>query len=81
MIRIRKEADHTLHYLVTVDLGRGRTTTLAISQTDSLGQIAKAIGGVSTHLSRDPNVAKEQVADLIAAAPAEILTGAMREIG
>ena len=74
MIRIRKEADHTLHYLVTVDLGRGRTTTLAISQTDSLGQIAKAIGGVSTHLSRDPNVAKEQVADLIAAAPAEILT-------
>ena len=71
MIRIRKEADHTLHFLVTVALGRGRTTTLTISQTDSLPQIVKRIGGVSEHLSRDPDLAKEQVAGFIAAAPAE----------
>ncbi|TXN24523.1 DUF927 domain-containing protein [Methylobacterium sp. WL30] len=71
MIRIRKESDHTLHYLVTIDLGRGRTAQLTISQTDSLALIAKQIGGVSEHLSRDPNIAKEQVAALIAAAPGE----------
>lgn len=74
LIRIRKETDHTLHYLVTVDLGRGGTTTLTISLTDSLGQIAKQIGSVSEHLSRDPDVAKEQVAALIAAAPSETVT-------
>lgn len=74
MIRIRKEIDHTLHYLVTVDLGRGNTATLTISQTSSLGQLAKEIGGVSEHLSRDPAVAKEQVAALIATAPSETAT-------
>lgn len=74
MIRVRKEADHTLHFLVTVDLDRGRTETLTIGQMSSLGQIAKEIGGVSEHLSRDPNVAKEQVVALIAAAPNETKT-------
>ncbi|MCJ2046419.1 DUF927 domain-containing protein [Methylobacterium sp. J-078] len=74
IVRIRKENDHTLHFLVTVDLGRSRTTTLTISQTNSLGQIAKAIAGVSEHLSRDPDIAKDQVAALIAAAPGEAAT-------
>ena len=74
IIRIRKEADHTLHFLATVGLDRGRTTTLMLSKTSSLGQIAKAIGGVSEHLSGDPDIAKEQVAELIAAAPDETLT-------
>jgi len=74
MIRIRKEGDHTLHYLVTVDIGSGRTTTLTISQTSSISEIAKEIGGVSEHFSRDPNVAKEQVAALITAASGETTT-------
>lgn len=74
MIRIRKEADQTLHYLVTVDLGRGRTATLTISQMSSLGQIAKEIGCVSEFISRDLEVAKDQVVALIAAAPNETAT-------
>lgn len=72
--RIRKEADHTLHYLVTVDLGGGCSTDLTIDLTRSLGQMAKDIARVSQHLFQDPEVAKEQLAALIAAAPDQIIT-------
>lgn len=74
MIRIRKEADETLHFLVTIELGRGRTTTLTISKTSSLGQIAKQIAGVSEHFSGDPAIALEEVAELIAAVPEGTVT-------
>ncbi len=74
MIRIRKDSDQTLHYLVTVDLGRGRTKTLTISQTNSLSQTAKEISSVSEHLSRDPKIAQDEVAALIATTASQTVT-------
>lgn len=74
MLRIRKEVDDTLHFLVTIQLDRGREATLTISQTAPMSKIVNDIGSVSEDLSRDPDQAKEQVAALIAAAPAQTMT-------